>query len=38
VFEDKELADQAVAAVEKQIHGEEGDHDKNSTRIVERTV
>jgi energy-converting hydrogenase Eha subunit A len=38
LFEDKELADQAVAAVEKQIHGEEGDHDKNSTRIVERTV
>jgi hypothetical protein len=38
VFEDKELADQAVAAVEKQLHGEHGDHEKNTATVIERTV
>jgi len=37
LFEDKELADEAVAAVEKQIHHEH-DHEKGHTTVVERTV
>lgn len=37
MFEDKELADEAVAAVEKQIHHDH-DHDKGHTTVVERTV
>ncbi|KAF2280053.1 hexose transporter-like protein [Westerdykella ornata] len=38
LFEDKELADKAVAAVEKQIHEVEAGHEKGSTTVVERTV
>jgi hypothetical protein len=38
VFEDKELADQAVAAVEKQLHGGDGDFEKNRTTVVEKVV
>jgi len=38
LFEDKELADQAVAAVEKQLHGGSTDTEKNTTTVIERTV
>jgi sugar porter (SP) family MFS transporter len=40
LFEDKELADKAVAAVEKQLHESEGhgDHEKNTATVIERTV
>lgn len=39
VFEDKELADKAVAAVQEEIKHVDGDnHEKGSTRVVERTV
>lgn len=38
MFEDKALADKAVAAVEKQVHEAEGEHEKGYTTVVERTV
>jgi hypothetical protein len=40
VFEDKELADKAVAAVEKQIHEVEDHHHsvKNETTVMEHKV
>jgi hypothetical protein len=37
VFEDKELADKAVAAVEKQVNAEEGpDGEKHEVHIAEK--
>ncbi|PSN67945.1 major myo-inositol transporter iolT [Corynespora cassiicola Philippines] len=40
LFEDKALADQAVAAVQKQVHGDDQLHvdEKNATHTIERQV
>jgi hypothetical protein len=38
VFEDKALADEAVAAVEKQVHDAHGEGEKSVTTVVERVA